>query len=111
MVEVVQSPSPGVSAEELSSLSSPDRLETRFGAMELFDGVPLPATVEMSYNTLDLVRGIDAFLNCMPGNGLRSVRARSNVIACTDPRSTSAPVVLTANTQWCRPWCRSVVIS
>ena len=32
-------------------------------------------------------------------NGLRSVGARSNVIACTDPRSTSAPVVLTANTE------------
>ena len=28
-----------------------------------------------------------------------SVGARSNVIACTDPRSTSAPVVLTANTE------------
>ena len=32
-------------------------------------------------------------------NGLRSIGARSNVIACTDPRSTSAPVVLTANTE------------
>ena len=106
MAEVVQSSSPGVSAEEFSSLHSPDRLETPFGTMEFFDGVPLPATVEMGYSALDLLRGIDAFLNCMPGasmlamrNGLRSVGARSNVIACTDPRSTSAPVVLTANTE------------
>jgi hypothetical protein len=43
--------------------------------MEFFDGVPLPSAVAVSYD------------------------ARSNVIACTDPRSTSAPVVLTANTE------------
>ena len=74
--------------------------------MEFFDGVPLPATVDMAHDALDLLRGIDVFLNRMPGtsmlamrNGLRSVGARSNVIACTDPRSTSAPVVLTANTE------------
>ncbi len=106
MAEVVQASSPGVPPEVFGSLSSPERLETPFGTMEFFDGVPLPATVEMGYDALDLIRGIDVFLNCMPGasmlamrNGLRSIGARSNVIACTDPRSTSAPVVLTANTE------------
>jgi hypothetical protein len=65
-----------------------------------------PRARALSYDALDLLRGIAAFLNCMPGasmlamrKGLRSVGARSNVIACTDPRSTSAPVVLTANTE------------
>jgi hypothetical protein len=97
VVDVVQSPSPGVSAEELSALSSPDALDTQFGTMRFFDGVPLPETVERSYDTLDLMRGVDVFLNCMRGasmlamrNGLRLVGARSNVIACTNPRSTSA---------------------
>jgi hypothetical protein len=70
-------------------LSSPDALDTPFGTMEFFDGVPLPETVERSYDALDLLGGIDVL----------SVGARSNVIACTDPRSTSAPVVLTANTE------------
>ena len=46
MVEVAQSPNPGVSAEELASLHSPDTLDTPFGTMEFFDGVPLPETVE-----------------------------------------------------------------
>ena len=67
MVEVVQSPSPGVSAQELASLSSPDTLDTPFGTMEFFDGVPLPDTVEMGYDALDLLRGIDVFLNCILG--------------------------------------------
>ena len=68
--------------------------------------MPTRETVTVSYEALDLLRGIDVFLKCVPGasmlamrNGLRSVGARSNVIACTDPRSTSAPVVLTANTE------------
>ena len=46
MAEVVQASSPGVSAAVLGSLSSPEWLETPFGTMEFFDGVPLPATVE-----------------------------------------------------------------
>ena len=48
-----------------------------------------------SYDALDLIRGIDAFLNCMPGASMLAMRTRaaaasgrrSNVIACTDPRS------------------------
>ena len=42
--------------------------------MEFFDGVPLPATVEMSYDALDLLRGIDVFLNCMPGASMLAMR-------------------------------------
>ena len=97
---------PGIPAEVLGSLGSPATLETPFGAMEFFDGVPASPTVALSYDTLDLLRGIDVFLNCVPGasmlamrNGLHSVGASSSVIGCTDPRSTSAPVVLTANTE------------
>ena len=74
--------------------------------MEFLDGMPLPATVASNYDAPDLIRGIDAFLSCMPRasmlakrRGPRSAGARSKVIACTDPRSTSAPVVLTANTE------------
>ena len=74
MVEVVPSPSPGVSAEQRASLSSPDRLETPFGVMEFFDGVPLPETVERSYDALDLLRGVDVFLNCMPGASMLAMR-------------------------------------
>lgn len=50
-----------------ASLSSPDTLDTPFGTMEFFDGVPLPDTVEMGYDALDLLRGIDVFLNCILG--------------------------------------------
>ena len=99
--------SPGVSQEMLASIGMPGRLDSPFGAMEFFDGLPLPDTVQCSYDALDLMRGVEVFLNCMPGasmvamrNGFRSIgQTTSNVLACTDPLATSANVVLTANTE------------
>ena len=95
-----------VSAEDLASISSPDRVETPFGGFEFFDGLPLPETVDRSYDALDLLRAIDVFLNCVPGasmlamrNGLRSVGIDvSNKLAVTDPKADSAQLMLTANT-------------
>ena len=65
---------PGIPAEVLGSLGSPATLETPFGAMEFFDGVPRPTTVALSYDALDLLRGIDVFLNCMPGASMLAMR-------------------------------------
>ena len=99
--------SPGVSAEALASVGMPERLESPFGTLEFFDGLPLPDTVQRSYDALDLMRGVEAFLNCMPGasmvamrNGFLSIgQTASNILAYTDPLATSANVVLTANTE------------
>ena len=106
MPKTSEAPSPGVSAETLASIGSPDRLETAFGAMEFFDGMPLPDTVARGYDALDLLRGIEVFLNCVPGasmvavrRGLRSLGIDSQAIGYTDPRLTSAPLVLTGNTE------------
>jgi len=40
--------SPGASAEVLAALGAPSQLQTPFGAMEFFDGVPTPETVAVS---------------------------------------------------------------
>ena len=53
------------------------------------------------------MRGVEVFLNCMPGasmvamrNGFRSIgQTAGNILAYTDPLATSANVVLTANTE------------
>ena len=99
--------SPGVSEEVLAAIGMPERLESPFGSLEFFDGLPLPDTVQRSYDALDLMRGVDVFLNCMPGasmvamrNGFRSIgQTASNILGYTDPLATSANVVLTANTE------------
>ncbi|MFJ3335022.1 DUF1254 domain-containing protein [Streptomyces sp. NPDC086766] len=106
MPHVSDAPSPGTSAETLASISVPGRLETVFGAMDFFDGLPLPDTVTRSYDALDLLRGIEVFLNCLPGatmvamrRGLRSLGIDSHTIGYTAPRCSSAPLTLTANTE------------
>lgn len=106
MPHVSDAPSPGASAETLASISVPDRLETVFGAMGFFDGLPLPDTVTRSYDALDLLRGIDVYINCLPGaamvamrRGLRSLGVDSHTIGYTAPRCSSAPLILTVNTE------------
>src|SRR5215217_2493309 len=81
----------------IANLSSPDVIESPFGKLNFFDGVPVPETVENIYDALDLVRAIDVFLNCIPGaslvafrRGLRSIGVTSpRVIGLTDPRANS----------------------
>lgn len=93
--------------DAIAALSSPDRVESPFGALEFFDGVPTAGTVATVYDALDLMRGVEVFLNAMPGaslvafrRGLRSIGVTSgNVIAYTDPRANSRALVLTANTE------------
>ncbi|MFF9628969.1 DUF1254 domain-containing protein [Streptomyces fradiae] len=106
MPRVSDGAAPGTSAETLASISVPDRLETVFGAMDFFDGLPLPDTVTRGYDTLDLLRGIEVFLDCVPGasmvamrRGLREVGIDSHTIGFAAPRCSSAPRVLTANTE------------
>lgn len=102
---------PGLSPEEftaaIATLSSPDVVASPFGELEFFDGVPLPETVARAYDALDLLRGIDAFLNAVPGaslvafrRGLRMAGITSpRVIGITDPRATSGALFLTPNTE------------
>ena len=58
--------SPGEMQEAIAGLSTPDTVESPFGQLEFFDGVPLPQTVTGVYEALDLMRGIEVFLNTVP---------------------------------------------
>ena len=94
-------------AEEVAHVSTPDRLSTPFGEFEFFDGVPKPESVQSIFDGLDLVRGITAFLDTVPGaslvamrRGLRAAGVDSpDKIGYTDPRCTSTPIFLTPNTE------------
>jgi hypothetical protein len=55
-----------VSKEVLESITTPNKLETSIGILEFLNGAPLPATVQKSYDYLDTIRGMDAFLKGMP---------------------------------------------
>ena len=74
MTHVSDGASPGTPPEILASISVPDRVETVFGAFDFFDGMPLPDAVTRSYDALDLLRGIEVFLNCVPGASMVAMR-------------------------------------
>ena len=44
-------------------IATPDRLETRLGTLNLFDGVPDKETAQKVYDNLDFQRGVQAYLN------------------------------------------------
>ena len=44
-------------------IATPDKFETRFGALNFFDGVPDKATVQKVYDHLDFQHSFQAFLS------------------------------------------------
>ncbi|KQX08300.1 hypothetical protein ASC59_11695 [Leifsonia sp. Root1293] len=94
-------------ARAVASLSAPDTIPSPFGDLRFFDGLPLPETVATAYDALDLMRGIEVFLNAVPGaslvafrNGLRAAGVTTaRQIGITEPRATSKAIFLTPNTE------------
>jgi hypothetical protein len=99
--------SPEQMREAIATLSSPNRVQSPFGALDFFDGVPTPETVTTIYDALDLMRGIEVFLNGVPGaslvamrRGMRSIGITSpQVVGYTNPRANSGALFLTPNTE------------
>jgi hypothetical protein len=93
--------------DAIASLSTADSVESPFGRLDFFDGVPRPDTVNTVYDALDLMRGIEVFLNAVPGaslvamrQGLRSSGVTSpRIIGFTEPRANSNSLFLTPNTE------------
>jgi len=52
-----------MTTEVPAGVATPDRLETRIGTLNLFDGVPDEATTQKVYDNLDFQRGVQAYLN------------------------------------------------
>src|SRR5471032_2006744 len=55
-------------------ITTPDSIETRLGTLKLFDGFPDDATTQKVYDNLDFQRGVQVFLNAMPGAAVTAFR-------------------------------------
>jgi hypothetical protein len=95
-----------VSQEELESISTPDKVKTSIGELKFFDGVPTDDTVQKVYDNLDLMRGVQVFLNTIGGASVYRLRAanakigadKSNKVAISSQLLDSKSLYLTANT-------------
>ena len=90
-----------------AAITTPDTVETRLGTLKFSDGFPDDATVAKVYDNLDFERGVQAFLNAMPGasvyalrEGFRSEGATDNqTVLITESLMDSKSLFLTPNTE------------
>ncbi|MEM6932791.1 MAG: DUF1254 domain-containing protein [Pseudomonadota bacterium] len=54
----------------IDAISTPNEVETSIGTLKFIDGAPLPETAKMTYDYLDRMRGVDAFLKGIPAASL-----------------------------------------
>ena len=70
-------------------IASPDKVETRLGTLNFFDGFPDKATVEKLYDNLDFQRAVQAYLLAIPAV---SQAANRNEILKLGPANTTVPI-------------------
>ncbi len=86
-------------------ITTPDRVDTRLGTLEYWDGVPTKRTAGLLYDNLDFLRGVETFLNGIPAASMEAIRrgmesvgvTRSNQILLFDELMDSTPLFLTGN--------------
>jgi hypothetical protein len=90
-----------------AAITTPDRVETRIGTLEFFDGFPSEETVELVYNNLDFMRGVETFLTAMPAASLHAMLEgigdigvdRNGAISVTETLMDARALYLTPNTE------------
>ena len=92
--------------DEVRSISTPDHVETSIGELTFVDGAPTHETVERVYDYLDTARGVEVFLNAMPGASVQALvrgpeaigQQRSHQVVIFDELMSSESLFLTGNT-------------
>jgi hypothetical protein len=99
-------PRPGFNTAIPGSILTPDRVSTRIGELEFFDGLPTADTARRVFDNLDFIRGVEAFLNGVPAASLEAMRrgmaeagaTASNQCLIFDGLMDSNSLFLTGNT-------------
>jgi hypothetical protein len=99
-------PTPGYNTSIPEKIMTPDKVETRIGTLEFFDGIPTKETAALVYDNLDFLRGVETFLNGVPAASLEALRlgqaelgaTECNQVVVFDDLMDSNPLWLTGNT-------------
>jgi hypothetical protein len=65
-------------------ITTPDKVDTRLGTLNFFDGVPTEETASKVYDQIDFSRGIEVFLNGIPGASMVAIRTGSRAVGGVD---------------------------
>lgn len=90
----------------LRALGVPNELDSALGSFRFIDGRPEADSTERLWDVLDLMRGVEVFLNAVPGaslaamrKGFRSVGVRTSRDVAVYGRCDSSALWLTPNTE------------
>jgi hypothetical protein len=104
-VAVAQAPSMKMTTDIPASITTPDKVETRIGTLNYFDGFPDKATVEKVYDNLNFQRGVQAYLTALPAVSIEAVRrgvtgfgSVNQTVPISEQLLDSKSLLLTANT-------------
>ena len=97
---------PGYNTVIPEQIMTPDRVSTRLGVLEFFDGMPTDATASTLLDHLTFLRGVEVFLNTVPVASLEALRvgiaevgaASANQVLIYDDLMDSNSLFLTGNT-------------
>jgi hypothetical protein len=97
---------PGYNTTIPEKITTRDRVDTRLGTLEFHDGIPSRATAAMLWDHLDFLRGVEAFLSCVPAASLEAMHMgmrdlgldACHKVAMADGLLDSNPLFLTGNT-------------
>ena len=88
------------------SITTPDRVDTRLGTLNFFDGLPDEATVQKAYDNLDFQRAVQVFLNAIPAaslyamrTGFRTFGPDNQTVLIAESLMDSRTLILTANSE------------
>ena len=101
-----EEPTPGYNTKIPEYIMTLDKVETRIGTLEFFDGIPTKETAALLYDNLDFLRGVETFLNGIPATSVEGIRLgmerlglnNSNQALIFDELMDSNPLFLTGNT-------------
>ena len=92
-------------------IAAPDKIDTRLGTLNFFDGFPDKATVEKLYDNLDFQRAVQAYLLAIPAvsqaanrNAIRTLGPVNTVVPIFEQLMDSRSIFLTANDNTVYSW-------
>jgi len=96
----------GYNTKVPAELMTPNKVATRIGTLEFFDGFPNKKTTRILFDNLDFMRGVETFLNGIPAASVEAMRrghvelgiTKSNQVLILDKLLDSNPLFLTGNT-------------
>ena len=103
---VTETATPGFNHKIPDEIMTPDKVETRIGDLNFFDGIPTDETITKVYDNLDFYRGVEVFLNFIPATSIEGIRLGMkemgaddyNEVLIFDDLLDSNPLFLTGNT-------------